>query len=584
MLACLLTISGTGRAQFKFFSPLPEDTAGYPKLLSATGFYADIAAKRVTPEAVYYDLNAEHWADGASQFSWIVLAPGKTIPYNDTTDLFDYPDSTVFVKTFTRERVQGNPASHQYIETRFLVNREDSATGYDTWYGFSYRWRGDGREADLVSRNPGASYDTAYQYTTADGRLIYKKWSFPSQMQCLVCHRMVHAGSAPDVIHARGALSFFPAQLKRPADLRADGQPNTDPAYNQIHYLFDRGVFSGTRPTGMQLARRWLGIHEPLPPVSSPDERYHTLDYMARSYLASNCSGCHGVRGLATQAMGTTDKNWDFYRLKAEVEFSSQGSIFMGLNDTSWDTSALWEPTSGRQHFLLAVRSSGVAMTPGAIWDMALPPGDPASLVAPLAVYPGYPSLSKLLYRQWARNTHQEDSGRVFRDYLRRSRDEPPDTVAAGRLAWLFAHPWGSRAWLDALAAHGLTLDSVLAGQYIALSMSMPPLGPSLPDIAAMRVLGEWTKTYRPFCDTCPPSGIRFKQPFRPEVRARVFVRGQMLAVPSGWQGRAFLITLAGRAIELRPAGKDAFALPRRLTPGTYVVRIGGRTLKAAIF
>jgi cytochrome c553 len=582
LLAGLLAFCGSPRAEFKYFSPLPEDTAGVPLLLSQIGLYADIAAKQVTSEAVPFEVNSPLWSDDSKKMRWIILRPNRSILYDDTVDRFDYPDSTVLVKTFLNDRVQGDSTTRFYTETRLLVNKQDSGSERDIWYGYSYCWRGDQSDAVLKSRSASVVFDTAFLCMTQDHRLTYKKWTFPSQATCAVCHRVSLAGSGSSTIYSRDVLAFFPVQLKRMASRTIAGQPNSDSNYNQINYLFDRGVFHGTQPTEAQLSRRWKGMQEALPPVSSPDERFKAIDNMSRSYLASNCSGCHGVRGIATHSMGPQDKNWDFYQLKPIVEFSDPGASFSGLNDTTRDTSALWEPVAGRQHLMLSVQKSGIEMTPGTPWDMALPPGDPASLVPPLAVYPGYPCLSIILYKQWARNTPLEDSGRVYRDYMSRSVQDPPDSIAVKRLTWMFALQWGSQSWHDSLTQHGLTLDSVIPGPYVPLSMSMPPLASYLPDTAALRILGEWAKNYRPFSDTVQQSVRNKLLTLKPAAFA--FVRGRMLFIPSGAVDEVSMTNIAGQTFRIRAIRRGVFALPRQASSGVYFFKIGTRLIKSSLY
>jgi hypothetical protein len=197
-------------------------TAAVPRLLSETGIYADIASKTTDTSLKYFEINAPLWSDGSAKKRWIILPPGRQLEYVDTTDMFDYPDSTVFVKTFLLDSIAGDSSTRVYWETRLLVQ------GGQTWHGFSYKWNKEQTEAHLVSLEEG--FDTLFYWRPQGpgGELSYKKWRFPSQRNCATCH--VQGG--------REALSFLPAQLKRPSSVHLPGNPGT----NQI----DMGTLRST--------------------------------------------------------------------------------------------------------------------------------------------------------------------------------------------------------------------------------------------------------------------------------------------------------------------------------------------------
>ena len=50
-------------AAFRYFDP--SDSAAIPKVLSATGFFTDMATHTAIPEAVFFEINAPLWSDGA---------------------------------------------------------------------------------------------------------------------------------------------------------------------------------------------------------------------------------------------------------------------------------------------------------------------------------------------------------------------------------------------------------------------------------------------------------------------------------------------------------------------------------------
>jgi hypothetical protein len=213
---------------FKFFDP-----ANPPQMLSATGLYANAAVKStIDTSAKYFTVNSALWSDGAVKKRWVILPRGKHIQWTDQTDYFNYPDSTVFVKTFLQ--VMGPAATDTvYWETRLLLKLPDTA----------YQWNAAQSDAKLVSLADG--FDTAFSYVDAQGKSTYKKWRFPSQENCNGCHKVRLGDPYPDPtsprLQGRGVLGFYPAQLKKPVQTSAGTS-------DQVLQLFAAGVFTGTQP------------------------------------------------------------------------------------------------------------------------------------------------------------------------------------------------------------------------------------------------------------------------------------------------------------------------------------------------
>lgn len=553
---------------FRYFDP--SDSAAIPKTLSATGFFADMVRKTPVPEAVFFEINAPLWSDGAWKQRWILPPPGRSIPYDDTADFFNYPDSTVFAKNFWLESREGDTATRLIVETRLLMKRS-GRDGGAAWHGFSYRWNSAQDEAFLVP--PGADFDTLFRYTDAKGRGSYKRWRYPST-SCNICHKSISItdGSGRKVA-GRAVLGFYPAQLKRPS-------PETA-GRDQVSDFFSRGVFSGTPPDSAALSRRFMGIHDPVSPALTADGRWRMLDTQARSYLAANCSGCHGYRGIAIGAIGEKRVNFDFYPLSPAIEFAHFPTQTFSLNDTT-----AFSPTQdpyGRAAFIDAVVLAGLDTSAGKPWNMALPPhtGDAMQNITPALLYPGFPSVSELLYRQVRRASARLDSVKLFRYYSIAAAGG--DTAAAAKPAWLFQAPWGSSAWEDTLAAHGWSLDSVFTatGQladglyhWYRAPEQMPELATYLPDTAALSLLAEWIRGYTPATKIHP---VPARNPGAPRII------GRTLVLADGAGGPAYLYDLRGRKRELQRVGPGAYRLPDSLRPGVYVFRSGTRTFRIAV-
>ncbi|MCD6023838.1 MAG: glucose sorbosone dehydrogenase [Fibrobacteria bacterium] len=552
LLAGYLASCGTAFTAFHFFDP--ADTAAVPKLLSQTGLYTDIAAKVPDTALKYFDLNAPLWSDGAAKQRWMILPPGKQVLYEDTTDLFEYPDSTVFVKTFLLDRVTGDSTTRRYWETRLLVHRK-SAQGIGTWHGFSYRWNGSATEARLVSLETG--FDTVFHgYTQGlSGPGSYRKWHFPSRQDCDRCHIQNDGGG----IAPRTILGFFPAQLKRPAPLQ--------PSLSQIEWLFNRGAFTGTGPTAAQSARRWKNILDPIPASLSSEERFRVIDTMARSYIAANCSGCHSRRGMP-RSDAPENVNYDFYDLVPRIEMgllTVTKSMDLNVEDT------VSGEFKGRLYYLDAVGRSGLSSLPGAVWDMEQPGSG-----VPVLVYPGFPSYSTVLFRQWVRQTPARDSADMARRLA--------SADAQGWGAWIFSKPWGTPGWFQLLEQHGVAAGDVL--EYEELHDAMPPVPVSfIPDVEAMKILGEWVKAYRTLQIVDSSRIITGVLQGGNGTAARPALRfhNGMVLVPPGWKARPELLSPAGRRHALLSAGPGRYALPARLPSGIYWVRAGGLSLRVAV-
>jgi hypothetical protein len=349
-------LSSLSQATWNHFDP--SDTSQVPKRFSLTGFYTNMTAKTVTPEAVYFEVNAPLWSDAAAKKRWILLKPGSAkIQFKPDDDYEGYPEGAVFVKLFQHDTVPGDTTTRIYWETRVLVKKSFNDTvsttpleviARDKWYPFSYKWNRDGSEAFLVNQKKGL--DTVLTLTV-NGQKRLRKWTFPSVSGCNACHRQnVNANQG------RTVLGFFGPQLNRPSA--------ATPSKNQIRDLFDKGILAWSKPappTDAELGAmaKWARLTDDAP-----------LDLRARSYIGANCSGCHGERGIGTEAIGHSDINYDFFKLDA-------GAIKPSMELRNVGT-GYWE-----------------------LEPIVTPKGD---TLLPSLIVPGYPQISILLKRLSTRN------------------------------------------------------------------------------------------------------------------------------------------------------------------------------------
>jgi hypothetical protein len=356
----VLGLAGLASAQFKYWDP--ADPSQAPALISATGLYPNLPARKtLLASAVYYDVNAALWSDGSAKRRWVLLKPGTAITFDEKGDYWGYPDSTVFIKDFAIDTVAGDTTTRVLYETRLLILKKEAtdpgnpARLDDKWYGFSYKWRKDQKEADLVP-DTGLKTSIRWYPKGKSQPSALKKWFFPSRRQCLACHN----SDAQDTLHGRTVLGFFTAQLNMPSPL--------NPGTNQLEDFFThRKILKGDRPADFTRSPKWVGLDA----VDAQDPKL--LEKKAYSYIAANCSGCHGARGNALGITQVDHLDFDFHTGVSPMQFAyKEVSKSFGLDK----------------------------------------PGEPADdpFKGVYLVNPGHPGKSVLLYRQTVRNRMAPDS------------------------------------------------------------------------------------------------------------------------------------------------------------------------------
>lgn len=292
----LIQGQGTGSVtSFRFFDAL--DTAAIPKRLSESGLFSDIQRKVVGPGILRYELNTPLWSDGAAKIRYLILPPDSQVSFHADSS-YGFPIGTVFVKNFLFDSVPGDTTSRYYLETRLLVKQRIEGSAETQWYGFSYQWSRGGSEAFLVDGQTGL--DTSFPVRRADGMgEVRKTWTFPSQNACWRCH----------IPKGRQILGFFTAQISRPDPVQSDK--------NQLETLAARGLFKNA--VSLQGTHRWA----PLTDTSLP------LESRVRSYLAANCSFCHGADGFRTLgAFLSAQHNFDYFKPDFPINYLNKPAKF----------------------------------------------------------------------------------------------------------------------------------------------------------------------------------------------------------------------------------------------------------------
>jgi glucose/arabinose dehydrogenase len=116
-----------------------------PATLSATGLFADLARLAPAPGGFAYQVNAPFWSDFKQKRRWLHLPAGAHIGFRPEGD-WDFPAGTIAVKHFDLGLDENHPERKRRLETRVFVLDADG-----TAYGRTYKWRADGRDADLLA-------------------------------------------------------------------------------------------------------------------------------------------------------------------------------------------------------------------------------------------------------------------------------------------------------------------------------------------------------------------------------------------------------------------------------------------------
>ena len=223
-----------------------------PALLSQTGVFADLSTRTPSDTLIPYAPNAPFWSDETKKRRWIAIPDGAQITFSPGGN-WSFPQGSVFVKHF--DTPDGDP-----LETRFLVHGSDAR-----YFGYTYRWRDGGTEADLLTNAQTRTLDLA-----GGGTL---EWEFPSRAQCMQCHTEP-AG------HVLGL---------RTHQLNGDLQYPGGTIDNQLRTLNHLGLFTPALNESMiDSYPRAYDIRDPHAP----------LEEKARSYLDSNCAQCHQPGGV----------------------------------------------------------------------------------------------------------------------------------------------------------------------------------------------------------------------------------------------------------------------------------------------
>jgi len=146
--------------------------------LSGTGFFAE--GKPVQGFVPYSINTPANGHGGSAQQRWIGM-PDDTVINTTRGERWDYPDGCITIQTISEnDTTQNNPSlatEMKKVETRILIHQSNE------WYAFTYAWRDDQSDADLVSL--GDDSLNAPSQPDSDGLV---RRHYPARYECSACH------------------------------------------------------------------------------------------------------------------------------------------------------------------------------------------------------------------------------------------------------------------------------------------------------------------------------------------------------------------------------------------------------------
>jgi glucose/arabinose dehydrogenase/mono/diheme cytochrome c family protein len=281
--------------------PAPVEVAPpkFPTKLSESGLFETVRGHVMQPGVIPYSVNAQLWSDGADKSRFLALPGNEKIDFTQKGP-WGLPEKTVIVKSFSLNLEEGNPASKQFIETRFLTKQEGE------WIGYSYLWNDEQTDATLVSKE-GA--DREYTIKTSTGERK-QAWHYPSRTECMVCHSRAAAYvlgvNTQQLNKDHNYHGVVDNQLRVFEHLRVFKSTNwLEAAKQKIRSeLQHRGVKDAEIAKQIEEALKgetMLTAASKLDAISpdrierfaNPYDTTAPINARARAYLASNCAVCH---------------------------------------------------------------------------------------------------------------------------------------------------------------------------------------------------------------------------------------------------------------------------------------------------
>ncbi|MFM7929290.1 MAG: hypothetical protein ACKO9Q_16410, partial [Pirellula sp.] len=291
-----------------------DNSERFPRLLSQTGLFEDVAKHRYAKGVVPYSVNSPLWSDGAHK------ERAFAIPQNDSQDQriefqnqfgWTFPNSTVLIKSFAIQEQAGDPKSHRWIETRLMLREQNE------WVGYSYRWNQQGTDAELVDAS-GQDVDYQILDESVSGGTRIQKWHYPSRAECMVCHsraanytlglqtsqlnRTYESDTSSQnqltVFENMGLLKVNPQQFVHSPKPKTT--PSDSPSPDESIMIQAAKLPQRPTPSDSSILP---ALPSALPKLANPYDDTEPLDARVQAYLHSNCASCHVPAGGGNAAM-----------------------------------------------------------------------------------------------------------------------------------------------------------------------------------------------------------------------------------------------------------------------------------------
>ena len=284
-------------------TPVEKNPPTFPRKLSDSGLFADVAKHVMAPGVIPYSVNSPLWSDGAHKERFLAIPhkEGQDMRIGISTNRgWFFPDDTVLVKSFALEDTPGDPAARKWVETRFLVKQQNE------WVGYSYAWNEEQTDAELVD---GAGMDRPY---TVAGR--EQVWHYPSRVECMVCHSRAanyvlgltdlqmnkehdYGGIVDNQLRVLESLGMLKVDYRSETiaamkeELKSAGRDE-----KEIEQIVGQRTKSPQRPVSSDasMLSRAPGKYRRM---IDPYDDKGPLDLRVKSYLHANCSHCHVEAG-----------------------------------------------------------------------------------------------------------------------------------------------------------------------------------------------------------------------------------------------------------------------------------------------
>lgn len=212
----------------------PDSADEVAAMLSETGCWQDVAQHQLIEGVVPYTVNNILWTDSEKKGRYFALPDSRNISLNSEGG-FIFPDGAVVIKDFIRDGV--------IVETRLLMKH-----AIDGWGAYSYQWE-DENDARLLTSS--AQLHNHY---------------YPSQEECMECHtEQVDITIGNETLQQNYSLQYTSGETE-----------------NYLDMLSRLGYLAEQVPSTLKDQRLY-----------AIDDTSATLEQRARSYLHSNCMGCH---------------------------------------------------------------------------------------------------------------------------------------------------------------------------------------------------------------------------------------------------------------------------------------------------